>query len=89
MADELENIASTRGIVPPNAFSRDLLEPSVNLGMGASIETPTPEPTDTIEALLMAVEVMEIEQTPQRLSRPFDWCMPFLDCLLRGELPKD
>jgi len=32
---------------------------------------------------------MEVEQTPQRPARPFDWHTPFLDCLLREELPED
>ena len=63
---------STRGTVPPDAFSKDVLEPSVNLGSGASVETSTAEPTDTIEALLTAAEVMGVEQTPQRPGRPFD-----------------
>jgi len=88
-ADKLAKIASTRGTVPPDAFSRDLLEPSINLSMGASVETSTPEPIDTIEALLAAVEVMEIEQPSQHSGRPFDLCTPFLDCLIRGELPED
>jgi len=83
-ADELAKIASTRGTVPPDVFSRDLHKPSVNLGVGADIETPTP--TDAIEALLMAAEVMEVEQRP---GRPFDWRTLFLDCLIRCELPED
>jgi len=57
--------------------------------MGASIETSTPEPTDTIKALLTAAEVMEVEQTPQRPDRPFYWRAPYLECLLQRELPKD
>jgi len=85
-ADELANIASTRGTVPPDAFSRDLHEPSVNLGTGADIETPTPKLTDAIEALLTTAEVMEVEQRP---GRPFDWRTPFLDCQIRCELPKN
>ena len=62
VTDELAKIASSRGTVPPDAFSRDLLEPSVDLIAGAAVEAPALEPVDTIEALLTAVEVMEVEQ---------------------------
>ena len=55
----------------------------------SSVETSTPEPIDTIEALLTVVEVMEVKQTRRRPGRPFDWRMPFLDSLIRGKLPKD
>jgi len=60
-ADELAKIASTRGTVPLDAFSRDLHEPSVDLGSGAGVETTAPQQTNTIEALLGAAEVMEVE----------------------------
>jgi hypothetical protein len=60
-ADELAKIASTQGTVPPDAFSRDLLESSVNLSAGAGVEAPAPEPIDAVEALLVAAEVMELE----------------------------
>jgi len=63
-ADELAKIASTRGTVSPDAFSRDLHEPSVDLSSGADVETTAPHPTDAIEALLAAAEVMEVEQHP-------------------------
>jgi len=85
-ADELAKIASTRGTVPPDAFSRDLHETCVDLGSGAGVETAPAEQIDTVEALLMVAEVMELEQQP---SRPFDWRTPFLDCLIRCELPED
>jgi len=39
-ADELAKIASTRGTIPPDAFSRDLLEPSVDLSTGANVDGP-------------------------------------------------
>jgi len=85
-ADELAKIASTRGTVPPDAFSRDLHKPSVELGSGADVKTITLQQTDAIEALLAAGEVMEAEQRP---GRKFDWHTPFLDCLIRCELPED
>jgi len=45
-ADELAKITSTRGMVPPDAFSRDLHEPSIDLGSGANVETTAPiQPT--------------------------------------------
>jgi len=85
-ANELAKIALARGTPPPDAFSRDLHEPTVNLGSRANVETATPHSTDAIEALLTAAEVMEVEQHP---GRPFDWRTSFLDCLIQCELPED
>jgi len=56
------------------------------MGSGAGVEATPAQQTDTVEALLMAAEVMEVEQRP---GRPFDWRTPFLDCLIRCELPED
>ena len=85
-ADELARIASTQGTVPPDAFSKDLHEPSVDLGSGAGVETAPAQQIDVVEALLMAAEVMGVEQRP---GGPFDWRTPFLDCLIRCDLPED
>jgi len=62
VADELAKITSTRGTVPPDAFSRDLREPSIDLGSGADVKTTAPQQTDAIKALLAATEVMEANQ---------------------------
>ena len=56
------------------------------MGSGAGVEATPAQQTDTVEALLMAAEVMEVEQRP---GRPFDWRTPFLDCLIRCELLED
>jgi len=62
-ADELAKIASTRGRVPPDEFTRDLHEPSVDLSLGADIETTAPHPADAIEALVAAAQVMEVDRS--------------------------
>ena len=71
-ADEHAKIVSTRGTIPLDVFSRDLLEPSVDLGMGARVEASSPEPVSTVEALLAATEVMEVKQSHDRPGQPFD-----------------
>ena len=81
-ADDLAKIASTRGTVPPDAFLRDLLEPSVDLSTGAGVEAPTPKPINTVEALLAAVEVTEVERSSRQPSQSFDLRTPFLDFLV-------
>jgi len=54
------------------------------LGTGAGVETTIQADAD--ETLLEAAEVMGVEQ---RLGRPFNWHTPYLDCLIRCELPED
>jgi len=63
-------------------FSRDLLEPSINLGSGASTAPSALEPTPSVEALLAGDEVMEIEGSSSQSSRSLDWHTPLLDCLI-------
>jgi len=80
--DELAKITSTRGIVSLDVLLRDLLEPSVDLGTGAHVEASAPKPVDVVEALLAAVEVIDVDQSSWRPSRLFDWPTPFLNCLI-------
>jgi len=56
------------------------------LGSRVGVDAAPAQPTDTLDTLLVAAEVMEAEQRPGRL---FDWRTPFLDCLIHCELPED
>jgi hypothetical protein len=78
-ADELAKIASGRMTVPPNVFSRDIYQPSVKLN-------DAPEPEETLAALGEALRV-EIEQNG--VTPNLNWQAPYLEYLLRGELPLD
>jgi transposase InsO family protein len=85
-ANELAKIASGRTTVPPNVFSRDVYQPSVKLndapepeGTSAQLEVPS-----TAEGEALHVEVEWIGVTPV-----LNWQTPYLEYLLRGELPLD
>jgi hypothetical protein len=85
-ADELAKIASGRTTVPPNVFSRDIYQPSVKLD-----DAPEPDETSAQlevpsaaegEALRIKGERNEVTPNPNRQT-------PYLEYLLRGELPLD
>jgi ribonuclease HI len=78
-ADELAKIASGRTMVPPNVFSRDIYQPSVKLN-----DTPEPKETSATEGEALRVEVEQNGVTPN-----LNWQTPYLEYLLRGELPLD
>jgi ribonuclease HI len=84
--DELAKIASGRTTVPPNVFSRDIYQPSVNLngapepeGTSAQLEVPS-----VAEGEALRVEIERNGVTPN-----LDWQTLYLEYLLRGELPLD
>jgi ribonuclease HI len=84
--DELSKIASGRTTVPPNVFSRDIYQPSVNLngapdpgGTSSQLEVPS-----AAEGEALRVEIEQNGVTPN-LNRQ----TPYLEYLLRGELPLD
>jgi hypothetical protein len=92
-ADELAKIASGRTTVPPDVFSRDLHQPSVKIDdtpepkeASAQPEVPSPEPEvpSAIEEEALPVEGEQNGVTPDT-----NWQTPYLEYLLRGELPLD
>ncbi|XP_066334085.1 uncharacterized protein [Miscanthus floridulus] len=92
--DELAKMASVRAPVPPNIFTRDLHKPSIDY-VSAGEEGPPVEPTAGPEAPSVTEtpaakpEAMEINVEPPEADQDTDWQVPFLDCLIRGELPTD
>jgi ribonuclease HI len=78
-ADELAKIASGRITVPPDVFSRDIHQPSVKID-----DTPEPEVSSAAEGEALRVEGERNGVTPNP-----NWQAPYLEYLLRGELPLD
>jgi hypothetical protein len=91
-ADELAKLASNQAPTPTGVFASDLHKPSVSYqgstqdenkppepGSGA---VPTPPPTDP--------KVMDIMEDPDAGPDPLsDWRISYLECLVRGVLPRD
>jgi hypothetical protein len=82
VADELAKIASGQTTVPPNVFARDIFKPSV-VPKEASELAPHEEmpPAD-------GPKVMQIDGDEDRAAPASDWRAPYLEYLLRGELPQ-
>jgi ribonuclease HI len=78
-ADELAKIASGRTTVPPDVFSRDLHQPSIKID-----DTPELEVPSAIEE-----EALPIEGEQNGVAPDPNWQTPYLEYLLRGELPLD
>jgi ribonuclease HI len=85
-ADELAKIASGRTMVPPNVFSRDIYQPSVKLDDAPEPDETSaqPEVPSTAEGEALRVEGEQNGVTPNP-----NWQTPYLEYLLRGELPLD
>jgi ribonuclease HI/transposase InsO family protein len=92
-ADKLAKIASGWTTAPPDVFSRDLHQPSVKINdtpepeeASAQPEVPSAEPkvTSVIEE-----EALPIEEEQNGVTPDPDWQTPYLEYLLRGELPLD
>ncbi|XP_066396205.1 uncharacterized protein [Miscanthus floridulus] len=93
-ADKLAKMALAWALVPPIVFARDLHKPSIDYASAAE-KGPLVEPTTGLEAPSVAEtpsskpEVMEVNAEPLEANQGTDWRVPFLDCLVRGELPID
>jgi ribonuclease HI len=85
-ADELAKIASGRTTIPSNVFSRDIYQPSVNLN-----DAPKPEGTSTQPEVPSATEgeALHVERERNGVTPNLNWQTPYLEYLLRGELPLD
>jgi hypothetical protein len=84
-ANELAKIASGRMTVPPDIFSKDIYQPSVKID-----NAPEPEEASTQSEVPSAAkgEAMRVEER-NRVTPVPNWQTPYLEYLLRGELPLD
>jgi ribonuclease HI len=84
--DELAKIASGWTTVPPNVFCRDIHQPSLKLD-----DAPEPDETSTQPEVPSAAEgeAMCVEGERNGVTPNPNWQTPYLEYLLRGELPLD
>jgi hypothetical protein len=60
-ADELAKIASSRTTVPPDVFTRDLQQPSVDLRPDGGVDGTSVDPPPEAEAPSTGAEAMQVE----------------------------
>jgi ribonuclease HI len=84
--DKLAKIASGRTTIPPNVFSRDIYQPSIKID-----DTPEPEGTSAQPEVPSAAEgeALRVEGEQNGVTPNQNWQTPYLEYLLRGELPLD
>jgi ribonuclease HI len=84
--DELAKIASGRMPVPPDVFSMDIYQPSIKLDDASEPEEASapPEVPSATEG-----EALRIEGDRNGVTPVPNWQTPYLEYLLRGELPLD
>jgi hypothetical protein len=85
-AEELDKIASGQTTVPPGVFSRDMHQPSVKID-----DTPEPEEASAQPEVSSGAkgEALRVEGERNGVTSNPDWQTPYLEYLLRGELPLD
>jgi ribonuclease HI len=83
-ADELAKIASGRTTVPPNVFSKDIYQPSVQVDDAPEPEEASAQPKVPSDA---EGEALRFEEGRNGVTPVPNWQTPYLEYLLRGELP--
>jgi ribonuclease HI len=85
-ADELAKIASGRTTVPLDVFSRDIHQPSVKID-----DTPEPKEASAQPEVSSVAEgeALRVEGERNGVTPNPNWQAPYLEYLLRGELPLD
>jgi ribonuclease HI len=98
--DELAKIASGRTTVPPDVFFRDLHQPSIKIDdapepeeASAQPEVPSAEPevpsAESEAPSAIEEEALPIKEEQNGVTPDPNWQTPYLEYLLRGELPID
>jgi hypothetical protein len=87
--DELAKIASSRTIAPPDVFTRDLHQPSVNIRADGGADGPSLNPPPEAEAPSTGAEAMQTKSSTPLANLKPDWRVSYLDHLTRGDLPLD
>jgi ribonuclease HI len=84
--DELAKIALGRTTVPPDVFSKDIYQPSVKMD-----DAPEPEEASAQHEGPSAAEgeALRVERERNGVTPVPNWQTPYLEYLLRGELPLD
>jgi ribonuclease HI len=92
-ADELAKIASGQTTVPPDVFSRDIHQPSVKIDDTTEPEEASAQPEEVLaqpeESSTAEGEALRIEGERNGVAPNLNWQTPYLEYLLRGELPLD
>jgi hypothetical protein len=100
LLEERAKIASGRITVPPEAFSRDLHQPSVKIDDTPEPEAPSAQPevplaqseVPTVRPKVPSApegEALRVEEERSGVTPNRNWQTPYLQYLHRGELPLD
>jgi ribonuclease HI/transposase InsO family protein len=85
-ADELAKIALGRTTVPPNVFSKDIYQLSVKIDDAPKPDEASAQPEVPATA---KGEALHVEEERNGVTPVPNWQTPYLEYLLRGELPLD